>query len=169
VNTTTPNSISAPVSPRWVIVDIDGTVALHVYPAGHERAGELLRHHHSYERVGEDLPNHHVIALVRSLAKNGFRIMFLSGRPERCGTTTRFWLSEHVGRGAGRAPLFMRRNRDNRGDEVVKPEMLNRAMAELGISLDDIAMAIDDRPKVIRAYQALGIKVIDVAPESGEF
>lgn len=160
-NTQAPRTSAAA---KWVIVDIDGTVALHVDPDG-----RLRRHHHAYERVGEDLPNHHVIALVRALAKNGHQIMFLSGRPEMCGTTTRFWLSEHLGAGAGRAPLFMRRNGDHRSDDIVKPEMLRRAMAELDITFDDILLALDDRPKVIRAWLALGLKVIDVAPESGEF
>lgn len=163
----------APIIGRWVIVDLDGTIALHVNPPHHQVPGEepgaLRRAHHDYESVDTDLPNPHIIALVDALQAAGHEIMFMSGRPSSCRRSTREWLRREVGEWTAKWPLFMRNTGDRRGDDVVKPELLQRAFDRLQITRQDIMLAIDDRPRVIRKWQSMGIPVIDVAPESGEF
>lgn len=152
--------------PRAVIVDIDGTVALHALPDG-----SLMRAHHEYRLVSYDLPNPPVIDTVRALREAGLEIVFCSGRPIvddrgwEVGRVTYAWLAEHVGEWALRSPLFMRGQGDGRPDDVVKTEIYERFIRGRW----EIALALDDRPRVIRAWQALGLPVFDVAPESGEF
>lgn len=144
-----------------VIVDIDGTMALHVLPDGTQ-----LRGHHEYERVGDDVPNQPVIDLVRQLVGT-HDIVFLSGRPERARQDTLdwldkampWWVADHDDR------LFMREDGDFRADDVVKEEIF------LNLNLDPkhILFALDDRPRVLRKWRELGIYAIDVQPFSGEF
>ena len=57
-----------------VLVDIDGTVALHRLPDGRR-----LRDHHAYRIVGWDLPNPPIIAVVHALRSTGFEPVFCSG------------------------------------------------------------------------------------------
>lgn len=149
-----------------VIVDIDGTVALHVLPDG-----RLLRDHHHYRAVAWDLPNAPVIGVVRALHTAGHQIVFCSGRPildehgYDVGAATYAWLVEHVGEWTRACPLYMRARGDRRPDDVIKHEIY-----ETFIRGDyDVVLVLDDRPRVIRAWQALGIPVFDVAPNSGEF
>lgn len=149
-----------------VIVDIDGTVALHVLPDG-----RLTRHHHHYRAVGWDLPNPPVISTVRALHAAGHQIIFCSGRPVRdehgydVGAATYAWLAEHVGEWTLGAPLFMRAHNDHRSDDVIKAEIYEQFIR----GHYDVHLALDDRPRVIRMWRSLGLSVFDVAPDSGEF
>lgn len=155
-----------PSRPAAVIVDIDGTVATHTLPDG-----SLIRPHHEYRLVAWDLPNQPVIDTVRALRDAGFEILFCSGRPiienhgVNIGNATYAWLVKHVGEWTARAPLFMRGQGDSRPDDIVKTEIYETFIR----SHYDVRLALEDRPRVIRAWQALGLPVFDVAPESGEF
>jgi hypothetical protein len=144
-----------PSRPSAIIVDIDGTVATHELPDG-----RLIRPHHEYRLVSWDLPNQPVIDTVRALRNAGFEIVFCSGRP-----VIDAWLFEHVGEWAARAPLFMRGQGDGRPDDIDKTEIYETFIR----GHYDVRLALDDRPRVIRAWQALGVPVFDVAPGSGEF
>lgn len=156
---------AAVLSPA-VIVDIDGTVATHTLPDG-----RFIRGHHEYRLVPWDLPNPPVIETVRALHAAGLEIVFCSGRPVRddngwdVGRATYAWLFEHVGEWTASCPLFMRGHGDRRPDDIVKPEIYEAFIRGRW----DVRLALDDRPRVIRAWQALGVPVFDVQPGSGEF
>lgn len=150
---------------KYVIVDIDGTVALHKMPDG-----TLLRGHHEYDRVGDDVPNEPVIELVRALTFT-HSILWVSGRPERAREDTcqwlddamPWWVTDHS------YDLFMREDGDYRADDIVKEEIFNNQILPRVQRKENILFAIDDRPRVIRMWERLGIYVIDVQPLSGEF
>lgn len=148
---------------KYVIVDIDGTVALHKMPDG-----SLLRGHHEYDRVGEDMPNTPIIRLVQAMDEN-HSIIFLSGRPDRVRQQTEDWLHTHVVYYGDPITLFMRKDGDYRGDDVVKEELMVNEVEPFAGGRENILFAIDDRPRVIRKWAELGIYVIDVQPLSGEF
>lgn len=156
----------ATVLPRAVIVDIDGTMALHVLPDG-----RLTRRHHHYRAVAWDLPNQPVIDTVTALHEAGHQIVFCSGRPilddggYNVGAATYPWLAEHVGEWTLGAPLFMRAQGDWRPDDLIKAEIYERFIR----GRYDVRLALDDRPRVIRMWLSLGLSVFDVAPCSGEF
>lgn len=150
---------------KYVIVDIDGTVALHVNPDG-----SLIRGHHEYERVIDDMPNQPILELVRALTFT-HSILWVSGRPERAREDTcewldnamPWWVTDHS------YDLYMRADGDYRPDDVVKEEIFNNQILPRVQRLDNIQFAIDDRPRVIRMWERIGIYVIDVQPLSGEF
>lgn len=148
----------------YVIVDIDGTVALHV-----EKDGTLRRGHHEYERVNEDAPHWPVISLVQGLCHpslgNPLDAVFVSGRPERCREATDKWLADHITE-ISPNHLFMRSDGDRRPDDVVKAELFDN---EIAPQFGDPWLVLDDRPRVIRMWAARGFTVLDVNPTSGEF
>ncbi|MGW4958017.1 phosphatase domain-containing protein [Nonomuraea sp. NPDC004186] len=127
------------------IVDIDGTLALR---------GD--RGPYDWDRVGEDLPNPPVVAIVQALLNDGHRIAYVSGRKERCRRQTERWLARHVG---GEAEgVWMRGDRDNRSDTVVKREIYKEHFADR-----EVFGVIDDRASVVAMWRSLGLTVVQVA------
>jgi len=137
------------------IVDIDGTLAL-----------RNSRDPYDYESAGQDIPNGSVVRVVRILKSAGCSIVYFTGRKERLsnGVSTRQvtqqWLDEHV---AIPGPLYMRRERDDRRDSVVKAEMLALLLREMNCGKDNILCVIDDRKQVVDMWRSKGLLCLDVA------
>lgn len=137
--------------PKAVIIDIDGTLAL-----------RLDRGPFDWNRVGEDLPNKPIIDLVQILmdAKPDWAYLFVSGRDEVCRNQTIDWLTQHLrGFRRDRCGLFMRPNRDNRPDCVVKGEIYERNIAPRW----RVMYVLDDRRQVVDMWRDRGLTVLDVA------
>lgn len=138
--------------PAAYIVDIDGTVALN---NGH-------RGHYDYdERVLNDEPNWPVIRVVRRLGTVS-RIVFVSGREDRCREWTMKWLMENFGFYYAPA-LFMRPTGDHRPDYVIKAEIFD---AEIRDNYNVLGV-FDDRDRVVATWRKMGLTVFQVAP--GDF
>lgn len=138
-----------PGTPRAILVDIDGTVAL-----------KGTRSPFDETRVHEDQPNEPVITVIRALSAT-HRIVFLSGRTDGCRDATCEWLIEHVP--VPFQGLFMRPAGDMRKDAIVKRELFDQHVREVY----DVTLVLDDRLQVIRMWRELGLTVLDVA--GGEF
>ena len=138
------------MTPRIVLVDIDGTVAIR---------GE--RGPYEWGRVGEDKPNNAVISLVRALHQAGNDITFISGRSSICRHATSNWLSMHV---LKNYELIMREDNDFRPDEIIKKELVETNFSDLS----QILLVIDDRTKVVKMWRhTLGLTCIQV--NDGDF
>ncbi|WP_433364307.1 AAA family ATPase [Streptosporangium sp. CA-115845] len=135
-----------PGTPKAVMVDIDGTVALMTDRSPFDET-----------RVHEDLPNLPVIKVVRALHAAGHRVVFLSGRRDACQAETEKWLAEHVG--VPYEGLFMRRTGDGRKDSIVKAELFDQHVRDVY----DVACVLDDRDQVVRMWRDLGLTVLQVA------
>lgn len=150
--------------PPGVIVDLDGTIALHVLPDG-----RLTRDHHQYRGVVWDLPNRPVIEIVDALRVAGNQIIFCTGRPiidengYNVGHATYAWLGEHLGEWTQSCPLLMRAQNDRRSDDVVKREILERFIHDRY----DARLALDDRNRIVALWRSLGITCLQVA--EGDF
>lgn len=136
--------------PVAILVDIDGTVALHVDRSPYDET-----------RVSEDVPNEPIIAAVLAMRTAGYRVIFMSGRSEGCRAETEKWLDEHVG-GSYEA-LYMRPSGDSRRDSVVKLELFDAHVRH------DyrVALVFDDRASVVRTWRDLGLTVAQV--DEGNF
>lgn len=134
--------------PETVLVDIDGTLALHVG-----------RTPFQWHRVDEDVPNAAVVRLVQQLALAS-TVVFISARDEVCREDTQQWLDRHVGV-AG--PLFMRPHNDPRKDSVLKELMYTKEIADQYA----VWLVIDDRNQVVEMWRRLGLTCAQVA--SGDF
>lgn len=140
-----------PGAPKAIIVDIDGTVALH---------GE--RNPYDTSRYDEDGPNEPVIEQVRLAADAGYVVLFTSGRSEEFFEVTAGWIARHVIAGYPQE-LIMRKAGDVRNDAVVKLELFDQHIRDRF----DVRWVLDDRNRVVEAWRSIGLSVMQVAP--GDF
>lgn len=132
-------------NPKAVIVDIDGTLA------------EMVdRGPFDWKRVGSDLPKTTVMETVNLLSCR-YSILVTSGRDAVCRPETEEWLRLH---GLTYEKLFMRKEGDTRGDDVVKSEILDEEILPNYMPI----LVIDDRLKVIDLWRSRGLEAWQVAP-----
>lgn len=130
----------------WVLVDVDGTLADHTGVRGPFEEHKVLL----------DNPYSVVVEWVRALYPS-YNVCVVSGRHDFCGDDTVEWLEGHA------VPfdrILMRHNGDNRSDVIVKQEILDELAAVIG--KENIAFAIDDRPRVVTMWRNNGVKVYPV-------
>jgi hypothetical protein len=134
------------------LCDIDGTLALR---------GD--RSPYDWSRVGEDAPNRPVITVARALAARS-GLIFMSGRMEQCRELTRMWLHSNVcdqRNDMCAYPLLMRKDGDNRPDQIVKRELYERRV----VGLYEVEGVLDDRDRVVKMWrEELGLTCLQVAP-----
>jgi len=133
--------------PAAVMVDIDGTVALH----------HSIRDPFDASRYHLDQPNDAVITAVRSMFLTGHEVVFCSGRDETYRAVTETWLDEHVD--IPRAGLFMRAAGDLRRDDLIKLELFDAHIRDRF----RVTCVFDDRDRVCRAWRSIGLTVLQVA------
>ena len=138
-------------APVAVVVDIDGTLALH-----------NGRSPYDLHLCGNDLPNPPVIRAVDHARAGGARIVFCSGREDIARADTEAWLAHHVGRTTDE-PLLMRPAEDKRRDSIVKRELFDEHIRHRY----DVAYVLDDRRQVVDMWRSLGLTVMQVA--DGDF
>lgn len=138
-----------PDAPAAIVVDIDGTLALH-----------NGRSPYDLTRVSHDLPNRGVVEAVRAAHAHGNAIVYLSGREDSCRADTQAWLDKHVG---VTGPLFMRPADDKRKDSIVKRELFDTHVRDNY----DVLRVYDDRKQVVTMWRALGLTVCQV--DEGDF
>jgi len=132
--------------PKCVIVDVDGTLALHVSRTAFE-----------YEKCLEDAPNPRVVEIIKML-KGTYEIVVCSGREgtEQCYGDTVVWLSRH---GITHSAFFIRPEGDMRKDSVIKREILERDI----LPRWNPVLVIDDRDQVVRMWRDAGLPCWQVA------
>ena len=156
VNPIKVKNIDADKRRRAVLCDIDGTLA-------HNLSGRNI---YDYSRVKEDTPDSLVCAILDALdftfAEHYLDIIILSGREDKCRKETEEWLKRNA---IPYKALYMRKAGDMRDDAVVKEELYKKYIEQeycvLGV--------IDDRNKVIRNWEKLGVKVLKVGGLYDEF
>lgn len=142
--------IQNPTLERAILVDIDGTVAT-----------MSDRSAFDWKRVGEDFPKNNVIAIIKSLVAQGYKLIFFSGRDSVCRNETIAWLNEHV---SEQYDLYMRPEGDNRKDSIVKKEMFDKYIRDKYY----IEAVFDDRNQVVDAWRKeIGLTCMQV--DYGDF
>lgn len=134
-----------------VIVDIDGTLAIHNGRSPYE-----------FFKLDTDLPNQPVIEVVRALHDAGYGIIYLSGREEKYRVQTARWLATHVVVPAN-ISLLMRLTGDYRADDVIKREIYYHYIEPYY----GVLCVLDDRNRVVEMWRKLGLTVLQVA--DGDF
>ena len=146
---------SAPdgVAPTCVLVDIDGTIA---HMTG--------RSPYDYSRVSEDAVDEVIERLVGTLHRDGYEVIFFSGRKDSSKEDTKKWLIDNVDPSTN-FQLFMRPADDDRPDYVVKYEMFHEHIQ----GKYRVEFVIDDRLQVCRMWHKLGVKVVRVGDPDADF
>lgn len=135
-----------------VICDLDGTLA---WMQG--------RSPYDGTKVDKDEIDPQLRDLLALLRHIGFTLLFVSGREgtEECRTKTQKWLENHFGN--QNFKLFMRKEKDYRGDEIIKKEIYDTYIKDKYY----IATVFDDRNKVVNMWRKEGLLCCQVA--EGDF
>ena len=140
-------------APTCVLVDIDGTIA---HMTG--------RSPYDYSRVSEDAVDEVIERLVGTLHRDGYEVIFFSGRKDSSKEDTKKWLIDNVDPSTN-FQLFMRPADDDRPDYVVKYEMFHKYIQ----GKYRVEFVIDDRLQVCRMWHKLGVKVVRVGDPDADF
>ena len=153
--------------PNAIIVDLDGTVALH------------NRSPYDYDMLHTDDPYEAVVRCVKNEygESNYTHILFTSGRPDSHYVETVHWLEKHMqiypsipqwrdsegnrraGRnGMERVQLFMRKAEDKRMDAIVKYEIFDEKIR----NNYNVLYAFDDRDQVVDLWRSINIPTFQV-------
>jgi predicted kinase len=132
--------------PDTYIVDIDGTVAL---------KGD--RDIFDDSKLHLDTEIKEVGHIIRALHKDGFKIVFVSGRQDSCKDTTTQWLKDK-NLWMTDSEIYMRKAKDQRNDSIVKEEIVLRDL----LPRFNVVGVLDDRIGVTRNFHKLGMFVLNV-------
>ena len=138
-------------TPKAVIVDIDGTVALH----------EGVRSPYDPTKYHLDKPNLPVIDMVREQHYElGYKILFCSGRENQFYDVTYEWLMDEV-----KVPVEALIMREHKGvsDDIEKLWLFDTYIRDSY----DVRRVFDDRNRVVEAWRSIGLPVFQVA--NGDF
>jgi len=133
---------------KYVVVDIDGTIA----DCWH-RVSFLKQGDKGYKKFlnecDKDKPIKKIIELVELLNLTNM-IIFCTAREESQRKKTEAWLKKNVN--VSHYILLMKKDNDDRDDNIIKPELLKEA----GITLKDVNIILDDRNRVVKAWRKHG-------------
>ncbi len=142
----------------FVIVDIDGTIANGSHREHHLTDGDKKDWGKYFGEMSLDLPRGDVIDRLEVLYREGYEIIFVSGRPDTYRKDTEDWFEKHnLWYRLDPITILMRRGGDKRPDTDVKREIFNRYLAKYPIHC-----VFDDRPSVIELWRNMGLTVEDV-------
>lgn len=142
------------------LFDLDGTLADLTHRLHHVKNGNS-DWDAFFEACTGDEPIKEIIGLAITLKEAGADIWIVSGRSDQVLAETAFWLNMY---GVPHDALLMRRAGDYRPDHQIKQEMLDNM---LDIDRERVAMAFDDRDRVVKMWRDNGIRCLQVAP--GDF
>jgi len=107
-----------------------------------------------WSRVGEDALDEAIAKMVGIVFDAGVRLILVSGRDEVCREETEEWLEESE---INYHFLYMRPEGNNEDDRIIKRRIYEEKIKDKF----NILFVLDDRPKVIRMWKELGLKVLD--------
>jgi len=141
--------------PPAVIVDLDGTVAIH-----------NGRNPYDYDKCDTDLVNEPVLKILDNYPYPN-EIIFVSGREDSCKQKTINWLKEIEKKAnaegyvilGDRWQLHMRKTGDRRSDDIVKYEIFNEHIRDKY----NVEFVLDDRDSVVKMWRKIGLTCLQVA------
>jgi predicted kinase len=156
---------SSPTLPWAIMCDLDGTISLFNPTRKNgtvevRHVGAHVRNPYDASTADEDTPNEAVVEVLEIMAKNGYHIIFCSGRDECYRGKTEAFLKKHT---SFSYDLIMRKTGDNRKDSIIKEELFNEHIA----GKFNILMVLDDRSSVVAFWRSKGLTCWQVNP--GDF
>ena len=142
---------------KAIIFDVDGTMA-NLDHRLHWVRSKPKNWPAFFEGIHLDEPIETVIRMLKNFHADGYTILVCSGRGRDLFDKTAKWFEEKAGVLHLITDVFMRAEKDQRSDDIVKSELLDEILAQ-GY---EIVAVVDDRPKVIRMWKKRGLFVINV-------
>lgn len=137
---------------RYIIVDLDGTVAERDPIQPFDDRSIIWR-----------LPMIPIIELVLDLYMIGYGIIFVTGRKYNTRAKTVAWIETHMALDENDYQLFMRGDDDDRPDHEIKLQIWDTCIKDKF----PIKFVLDDRNQVVQMWRSLGLVCLQVA--EGDF
>lgn len=139
--------------PKAIIVDNDGTIS-------------FLNGRSPYDASScdNDLPNMFVINLVKRYFKDGYKIIFVSGRQEKYREPTIRFYNKYLP-DLKDYSLLMRKDSDFRSDDIIKREIF---FNEINDNYN-IELVLDDRLRVCKMWYEIGLNLLRVGDPEANF
>jgi hypothetical protein len=138
-------------TPDTIICDLDGTLAINNHGRDYFNAKDCEK----------DAVNLAVLTVLRWALDDNKTIIFVSGREERFREPTERWLAKFL---LHDYDLFMREDKDNRRDHIVKEEIYKKNILPFN---NDILFVLDDRNSkkspVVDMWRKQGLRCFQVA------
>jgi len=160
------NSSSPDLSKEFaVLCDLDGTISLFnpIRKNGSvevRHKGAPARSPYDASKADNDMLNEPVAEVLENLSKNGYWIVFCSGREEQYRPQTLAFLNKHTN---FPFELIMRKTGDSRKDSIVKEELYQTHIA----GKYNVFLVLDDRTQVVNYWRSRGFACWQVNP--GDF
>lgn len=140
-----------PQASKTIVCDIDGTLC-----NDHLRRKNYLTRKpdwtaylsHCYPAQCEE----ETVALVRDYISRGYRVIFVTGRPEALRLQTQ-WFLTGLGLKVGEGDLMMRDNQNSEDEIALKTRFMKKILESC-----DVIAALDCRSAVREAYKSLGVR-----------
>lgn len=144
-----------------ICFDIDGTLA----DLSH-RVHFWQQKPKNWNMFKSEMVNDAPIEQIRNIAVmmlHGHDVIICTGRSEDTREITEAWLTKH---NINFEKMYMRAEKDFRGDDIVKLELLNQIVVDFGKKPD---IVFDDRPRVVKMWRENGVFVADVYQGTEDF
>lgn len=143
--------------PKAVVFDIDGTLsdyrhrAHHITPPKRDWPG-------FFAEMEDDGLIEECFQMVLEAQKAGYKVIILTGRPDTYLQKTLRWLEKHA---VLHDAVFLRPADDWRPGAILKAEIYEKHIAPFY----NVIKAVDDNPKIIAMWQALGIPTVFIGSD----
>jgi len=134
----------------WAVIDIDGVLA-DVRHRVHHVTSSPKNWDEFFAAAPCDPPLPQGLARVRELVDSQHRIVYVSGRPERCRADTVTWLRDNA---FPEAPLHLRSDHDRRPARLTKLAIIRQLER-----VAPVAMIVDDDSAVVATLREAGYTV----------
>ena len=141
------------ITPDTIICDLDGTLAINNHGRDYFKATDC----------DKDAVNLAVLTVLRWAMNDDRSVIFVSGREERFREPTERWLERIL---LHDCLLFMREDKDNRRDHIVKEEIYKKYILPVK-DTSEILFVLDDRNSekspVVDMWRKQGLRCFQVA------
>jgi predicted kinase len=147
--------------PNALICDLDGTWALFNSIGKNGKATIKhpkvhVRSPYDASKCEADAPNEPVVAVVEAFYKNGYKILFCSGRENLYRNQS----INHINKNSDiKFELFMRETGDQRKDSIIKKELYDKNIK----GKYNVFFVLDDRNQVVEFWRSIGLTCFQVA------
>lgn len=131
--------------PDCVVIDLDGTVALH-----------RNRLPFDWDKLGTDFFDPRMYHLIMTYVKTGVKLIFLTGRPESVRLATENWIDSNL---QTDYELIMRPTNEYRSGEIVKKELWEKYVEPYYNTI----CVFEDSNKCVNMWRELGLLTCQVA------